>query len=1160
DCTVKPRKSNAAYLQQQLQITQEEEVGIQSTQEEFDFMAAADAYEETKRLKVNCTLEDTLQQASTSGTQSDNAPVYDSDGSTEVPKDENCYDRDIFNMLTYEVQYTDLQTKLDRTKEKTKSCIIKKEKEYVVLWNYWCTKCKECKYDKISYDKAYNDVQQKIEWLQAQLGDLKGTSKDTPGVSEQNDTTKGTSMNTKFENQSTERKPSLQSLRNTFVVRQPNAFQSEWLNFSKPQVPQKVDKLSDLSNPVTSNSVPTTKESNVINNEKVIAPRIFQYVNGMKSRKKNQSANVLKSVNQKKHKANVNKSKKSGSKETLASPSKPRSFLRNTPLDRGEIPGMIEKMSKLRMGIMLTKAELALEQSQQGVSYEVSTSIEEYFVKEYQVKDQDPLSQACQRLELVLLVNFKDNMLSSDYCWYKDNYKKGLGFENYNAVLPPYTGNFMPPKPDLSFTRLDEFANKPVVENCDAKTSETKPKDGNPQMDLQDKRVIDSGCSRHMTWNMSYLTDYEEINGGYIAFGDDDEEADMNNMDITIKVNLISTTRIHKDHPLDQVIGDFHSTTQTRNMSKNLEEHRPFGVPDGCQNAFFYGKIEEEVYVCQPPGFEDPDFLDKLYKVEKALYGVHQAPRAWYETLSTYLLDNGFHRVKIDKTLFIKRHKGDILLVQVYVDDIVFGSTKKELCIAFEKMMHEKFQMSYMRELTFFLVLQVKQKQDGLLIIQDKYVTEILKKYGFTKVKNASTPIKTQKSLLKDEDGEEVDVHMYRSMIGSLMYLTSSRPDIMFAVCAYARYQVNLKVSHLHDVKRFFRCRLISWQCKKQTVVTNSTTEAEYVAASSCCRQVDVNAVEAERGVDCLPNDTIFKQLALIGKPRRKAIEVPHPSDPMEHVVDEVVYKELDDRLVRTATTASSLETEQDSGNINKTQSKATPNESSSQGTDSGSGTSCQDTMGDIIAQTRVLDLEKTKTDSLKKRVKKLEKKQRSRTDKLKRLYKRKIHDIDADEDITLVNDQDDEQIFDVNNLQGKEVFVQEDVADKEVNVAGEVNVASIATTDSATVIMIVDEVTLAQALLEIKTTKPKAKGIVLQEPSESRTTTIISSKKSHDKGKTIMIEEPMMLKKKDQIMLDEEVALKLQAKLQDEFDKEQRLASEKAQQEKEANITLIET
>nr|GEY04139.1 hypothetical protein [Tanacetum cinerariifolium] len=190
------------------------------------------------------------------------------------------------------------------------------------------------------------------------------------------------------------------------------------------------------------------------------------------------------------------------------------------------------------------------------------------------------------------------------------------------------------------------------------------------------------------------------------------------------------------------------------------------------KSAFLYGKIEEEVYVCQPLGFEDPDFLEKIYKVEKALYGLHQAPRAWYEIFSTYLLDNGFQRGKIVKTLFIKRDKSDILLAQ---------------------------------------------KEDEIFICQDKYVNEILNKCGFLDVKTASTPMETQKPLLKDEDGVEVDVHMYRSMIGLLMYLTSSRPNIMFA---------------------FLGCRLISWKCKKQTVVANSTTEAEYIAASSCCGQV----------------------------------------------------------------------------------------------------------------------------------------------------------------------------------------------------------------------------------------------------------------------------------------------------------------------------------
>nr|GEU78377.1 putative ribonuclease H-like domain-containing protein [Tanacetum cinerariifolium] len=256
--------------------------------------------------------------------------------------------------------------------------------------------------------------------------------------------------------------------------------------------------------------------------------------------------------------------------------------------------------------------------------------------------------------------------------------------------------------------------------------------------------------------------------------------------------------------------------------------------------------------------FKDTDYPDKVYKVVKALYGLHQAPRAWYETLVTYLLENGFQRSKIDQTLFIKRQKGDILLVQVYVDDIIFESTNKELCKAFEKLMKDKFQMSSMGKLTFFLGLQVKQKEDGIFVSQDKYVAKILRKFSLTYGKSASTPIDTEKPLLKDPDGEDVDVHIYMSMIGSLMYLTSSRPDIMFVVYACAYFQVTPKASHLHAVKRIFSdyarasldrksttggcqflsCRLISWQCKKQTAVATSSTEVEYVVAASCCAQV----------------------------------------------------------------------------------------------------------------------------------------------------------------------------------------------------------------------------------------------------------------------------------------------------------------------------------
>nr|GEU79990.1 uncharacterized mitochondrial protein AtMg00810-like [Tanacetum cinerariifolium] len=255
-----------------------------------------------------------------------------------------------------------------------------------------------------------------------------------------------------------------------------------------------------------------------------------------------------------------------------------------------------------------------------------------------------------------------------------------------------------------------------------------------------------------------------------ITYSDDENnvgaEADFNNLETSITFSPIPIIRIHKDHPVSQIVGDLSSTTQTRRGTQEADERQ---VPD-------------------------------------ELYG----------------------------------------------------------------------------ELTFFLGLQVKKKKDGIIISQDKYVAEILKKFGLTEGKSSSTPSDTEKPLLKDPDGEDVDVHTYRSMIGSLMYLTSSRPDIMFAVCACAHFQVTLKASHLHAVKKIFYlkgkphlgmwypkdspfdlvayldsdyagasldrksitrgcqflgCRLIFWQCKKQTVVATSSTEAEYVATSSCYAQ-----------------------------------------------------------------------------------------------------------------------------------------------------------------------------------------------------------------------------------------------------------------------------------------------------------------------------------
>ncbi|GJU54322.1 putative ribonuclease H-like domain-containing protein [Tanacetum coccineum] len=432
--------------------------------------------------------------------------------------------------------------------------------------------------------------------------------------------------------------------------------------------------------------------------------------------------------------------------------------------------------------------------------------------------------------------------------------------------------------------------------------------------DEKDKSDDDSSPKEVNAVGQHVTTASPTLEATHVEFFSDEDEpkVDLGNITNSYTVPTTPNTRIHKDHPIKNVIGDVKSSVQTRRMTKPTSEQGflsavwilvdlPIGkraigtkwvfrnkkdergimirnkarlVAQGhrqeegidyeevfapvarieairlflayasfmgflvyqmdVKSAFLYGTIEEEVYVTQPPGFKDPDHPNKVYKVVKALYGLHQAPRACF--------------------------------------------TNKELCTGFKNLMKDKFQMSSMGELTFFLGLQVQQKEDRIFILKTFNYTDVksastpvdLEKplvkdrdandadvHLYTDVKSASTPVDLEKLLVKDRDANDVDVHLYRSMIGSLMYLTASRPDIMFVVCACARFQVTSKTSHLLAVKRIFRylkgkptlglwksttsgCqflgnRLISWQCKKQTVVATTTTEAEYVAAASCC-------------------------------------------------------------------------------------------------------------------------------------------------------------------------------------------------------------------------------------------------------------------------------------------------------------------------------------
>ncbi|GJR29864.1 retrovirus-related pol polyprotein from transposon TNT 1-94 [Tanacetum coccineum] len=313
--------------------------------------------------------------------------------------------------------------------------------------------------------------------------------------------------------------------------------------------------------------------------------------------------------------------------------------------------------------------------------------------------------------------------------------------------------------------------------------------------------------------------------------------------------------------------------------------HKSFTVYQmDVKTAFLYGPLKEEVYVNQPDGFVDPYHPDKVYRLKKALYGLKQAPRAWYDELSNFLVSKGFVKGSIDPTLFITKHGEDILLVQIYVDDIIFGSTNPKLSKRFGKLMHSKFDMSMMGELKFFLGIQIHQSPRGIFINQAKYAQEILKKHGMTSCDSIGTPMAT-KHLDADLSGTPVDQTKYRSMVGALMYLTASRPDIVHATCYCARYQAKPTEKHLTAVKRIFRylkdsinmglwypkdtgfeltafsdsdhagCldsrkstsggiqflggdKLVSWSSKKQDCTSMSSAEAEYVSLSACCAQV----------------------------------------------------------------------------------------------------------------------------------------------------------------------------------------------------------------------------------------------------------------------------------------------------------------------------------
>nr|GEU99722.1 uncharacterized mitochondrial protein AtMg00810-like [Tanacetum cinerariifolium] len=680
-------------------------------------------------------------------------------------------------------------------------------------------------------------------------------------------------------------------------------------------------------------------------------------------------------------------------------------------------------------------------------------------------------------------------------------------------------GNFMPLTPDLSFTGLDKFVKKPIVKNCKAKSSEEETK-GNPQMDLQDQGVIDRGCSR-----------FSESTPDIVGSG----------LDWLFDIDALTRTMNY-----ETIVAGTRS-----NAFADLKSSHDDGSKPSSDNG---KKVDDD-----PTKENDRNDQKKEDNVNNT---------------------NNVNTVS---------------------STINVAGTNKGNELPFDP------NMPVLEDVGIFNFLS-DDEDDGAVADMNNLDTTI-QKFRFTEVKTASTPKETQKPLLKDEDGKEVDVHMYRSLIGSLMYLISSRPGIMFAVCACARYQVNPKVSHLHVVKRIFRYlkgqpgqpKLGLWYPKDSPFDLVAYTDSDYAGASLDRKSTTGDGKEIvitespvkrdlqladEKGIDCLPNSTIFEQLALmwflqifldhqvdgvptykrtfsapshakkifgnmkrIGKsfssrvthlfpimviqnqselgegsampidphhkptslqpsssqpqktqkrkkPKIKDTQVPQPSGPTYSVVDEAAHKKLGDRLVRAATTASSLEAEQNNETIRDTTAQTRFGSVSKHSNDSllARGNTLQSDedslkLNELMElctnlQNRVLDLEKTKTsqrneiDSLKRRVKKLEQrnslgedasKHERRIDEDASKQGKMIDAIDVDDEIILVNDADNE-MFDVDDLGGEEVFVAEQKV-----------VSTAATTKTITT----EEITLAQALKALKTSKPKANRIVFHEPGE---------------------------------------------------------------------------
>ncbi|XP_071916242.1 uncharacterized mitochondrial protein AtMg00810-like [Coffea arabica] len=301
------------------------------------------------------------------------------------------------------------------------------------------------------------------------------------------------------------------------------------------------------------------------------------------------------------------------------------------------------------------------------------------------------------------------------------------------------------------------------------------------------------------------------------------------------------------------------------------------------KSAFLNGYLEEEIFVEQPKGFAVQEKENKVYHLKKALYGLKQAPRSWYSRIDAHLMNLGFEKSLSEFTLYIKKVDGEIVVISLYVDDLLVTGSSKELIDKFKKEMEDVFEMTDIGMMSFFLGMEIQQKQNEVFLCQQKYAKEVLKNFNMEGCKSTATPMNQKEKFCKEDGAEKVDEEPYRSLIGCLMYLTTTRPDIMQAVSLLSRYMHCASEIHFQAAKRILRyvkdtvdygirfsqvkdfnfhgfsdsdwarCAddmrstsgycftfgsgIFSWCSKKQDVIAQSTAEAEYVAAAAAVNQ-----------------------------------------------------------------------------------------------------------------------------------------------------------------------------------------------------------------------------------------------------------------------------------------------------------------------------------